>query len=360
MRNFAAGALCLLLCGTSAGAELPADWMVQLTLDGQRIEGAPLAWSDSRVCLLGRDGRLWAFAPEGAADFRKTSSRFRPYSTSELRATLLRELGNKYEVSGTGHYLVAHPRGQRARWAQRFEDLYRSFVHYFSVRGFDLQTPPFPLLGIVCDSQAEFRRISADQGDPAGYGVLGYYLPESNRIYLFDAGSGASDSDDWQQNASVAIHEATHQTAFNTGIHNRYAEPPLWVAEGLATLFEAPGVYDSRSHTRRADRVNRGRLEQFKQAVAPRHRPEMMADLVTSDRMFGINRAFAYGEAWALTFYLLETQPAKYAEFLTRTAGHPPFQEVTAAERAADFTAVFGDDWAMISACFLRFMKDVK
>src|SRR5436190_8860041 len=41
------------------------------------------------------------------------------------------------------------------------------------------------------------------------------------------------------------IHEATHQVAFNTGLHSRIGENPRWVVEGLATVFEAPGVRNS-------------------------------------------------------------------------------------------------------------------
>jgi len=360
MRMATLVALAGLLAGVPGAAEPPAKWMVQLTLDGRRIEGMPLAWSNHRVHLLGRDGWLWEFAPNQASDYQKTSSRFRAYSTSELRAILLRELGKGYEVTGTGHYLVAHPRGQRDKWAQRFENLYRSFVHYFSVRGFDLEKPPFPLLGIVFGSQGEFVRYSAGQGSPAGAGVLGLYSLDSNRILVYDAGGGASDSAEWQQNASVIIHEATHQTAFNTGIHNRYAPPPVWVVEGLATMFEAPGVYDSRYHTGRSDRVNRGRFEQFKELVAPRHRPELLAELIASDRLFRTSPAAAYAEAWALTFYLMETQHGKYADYLARTAQRTSFQQYTAAERTADFTAVFGDNWPMLEAQFLRFMERVR
>ena len=349
----------LAACLQSAGTASSSDWMVQLTLRGKVVEGEPLAWSRRQVFLLGRDGRLWEFAPEEAKDFRKTSNRFRSYSPSELRAALLRELGQGYEVSGTGHYLVAHPRGQRDLWAERFEDHYRAFVHFFSVRGFKLSEPPFPLIGVVCRDRQEFLRCSAGQGLPVRAGVLGWYVLESNRILLYDLDGQSSARDNWQETAATLIHEATHQIAFNTGIHSRYAPPPLWVAEGIATLFEAAGVHDSRYHTTRSDRVHRERLRRF-QLLAPRHRPEWICDLVASDRVFQSDPAAAYAEAWALTFYLLEAEPRKYVAYLTRTAAHPAFQEVTAEERLADFTAVFGDNWPMLEAAFLRFMAGVK
>jgi len=350
----------LMVCwGVSAQAESPTNWMLRLTVEGRQIEGMPLHSSAERVYLLGRDGHLWDFAPNAARDYQKTSSRFQSYSTSELRAILLRELGSGFEVSSTSHYLVAHAKGQRDQWAQRFEDLYRSFVHYFSVRGFRLSEPATPLIGIVCRNREDFQRYAIKEGIPSG-GVLGYYSNKTNRIVVYDMGPGAANSAAWQETASTIIHEATHQTAFNTGIHSRYTFPPTWVAEGLATMFEAPGVYDSRRYPERTDRLNRGRLREFQERVVPRHRPELLASLVARDNFFRASPSAAYAEAWAFTFYLVETQPRKYADYLARTAAHPPFTECTAAERTADFTAVFGTDWRMLEAQFLRFMAGLK
>ncbi|OHB83485.1 MAG: hypothetical protein A2V98_05185 [Planctomycetes bacterium RBG_16_64_12] len=352
--------LLVLVALVPAGADSPSRPMVELTLHGRKIEGAPLAWNTREVCLLGRDGRLWQFAPTEAEDFRKTSDRFQTYSTSELRAMLLREVGGDFEVTGTSHYLVAHPRGQRSQWAQRFEDLYRSFFHYFSVRGFALQEPPCPLMGIVCRNRQEFLEYSARRAVPAAPGVLGYYWLESNRIVLYDVSDPAADASDWQQNASTLIHEATHQTAFNTGIHSRFTAPPLWVAEGLATMFEAPGVYNSRAFPRQADRINQEQLRQFQELAVPGHGPERLAELIASDRPFRTRPSAAYATAWALTFYLVETQPGRYADYLALTAGRPPLETYTADERTADFAAVFGEDWQMLEARFLRFMEGVK
>jgi hypothetical protein len=356
--------------GTLVGATV--DGMIELRLQDRKVEGMPVFWSDREVHLLGRDGRLWKFSPGEARDFKQTSAHFRSFSTSELRAALLRELGGGYEVSGTGHYVIAHPSDQRDKWAERFEDLYRSFVHYFSVRGFQPPAPPFPLVGIVCRNHDDFARLATAQLGGVPGGVTGYYDILSNRITLYDMGGqgdsagktgkkgGRNDSENWKKNAAVLIHEATHQSAFNAGIHSRYCPAPKWVAEGLATLFEAPGVYDSRANTRPADRVNRDRLKAFRAGVAPRHRPELLAEIVASDELFGSNPGAAYAEAWAMTFFLVETEPGKYVRYLKRTAARPAFQDYTAAERVADFVAVFGGDWRMLEARFLRFMEGVR
>ena len=347
------GCLCLPAIAAAAG-QTP----IVLNLHGQTLEGLPLSWSADAVHLLARDGRLWEFRPDEARDFHRSSDTFHSLSVSQLRAMLLRELGQTFEVTGTGHYMVAHPRGQREQWAERFEDLYRSFVHFFAVRKHPPAEPLFPLVVIVCHSQDEFLRYSASQGVPAGGGILGFYALQSNRILLYDAAAGGTAARNWRQNATVAIHEATHQTAFNTGIHSRFTPPPKWVAEGLATLFEAPGVYNSRLNLTRSDRVNRQRLDPFLKSVLPQVRPEMLSELVGSDQRFDSSPGAAYAEAWALSFFLIETQPQKYLDYLARTARYAPFTTPTATQRLADFTALFGSDWAMLQSQWVRFIQN--
>ena len=340
-------------------AATPASSMLELTFQGQRIEGLPLTWDHTTAILLGRDGQLWDIPLREASDFRKTLSHFQPYSLSELRATLLRELGGGYEVTSTSHYLIAHPQGRRDVWAQRFEELYRSLVRYFFIRGLTVKEPPFPLIGIVYRSQQDFVRGTAASGTPVGGGVVGCYQLRSNRILLYEPSDGPNSAFEWQQGAATAVHEATHQTAFNTGLHSRYAPPPTWLAEGLATMFEARGVYDSSTYRNRRDRINDARFAQFRQGVAPQHRPELLTAIVSSDRLFSTSPDAAYAEAWALTFYLVETQSRQYADYLARTAQRPAFQPYNASERLADFTAVFGSDWRMLEARLLRFMEEL-
>ncbi len=353
---------CFVLADTArpAGSGTPAMGMIQVDLRGRTIEGMPLAWGSGVVHLLGRDGRLWSFDPAEATDYRQTASRFQPYSISELRARLLRELGHDYEVSGTTHYLVAHPRGGRDKWAERFEDLYRQFVRYFSVRGFRLKEPPFPLVGIVCRNRADFERHAAAAGAPAGGGVVGLYDLQSNRIIVYDMDASGDNNENWRRNASTVIHEATHQMAFNTGIHNRYCPPPLWVIEGLATLFEAPGVHDSRSSTQQGARVNRDRLRDYLAMISGKHDGRLPAELTARDRFFRTSPLAAYAEAWAMTFYLVETQPRKFARYLALTASHAPFAPYSASGRLRDFTSVFGNDWRLFDSQFGRFMDTVK
>lgn len=337
----------------------PGRMVLDLQLGEQRLEGLLLKLTTAEADLLTRDGRLWMFDPTKATEFRKLAAPFRGYSAAEMRSRLSQELGRNFEITGTGHYLVAHAPGQRDYWSRRFEELYRSFVRYFSIRGFRLKEPEFPLVAIVFRSQDEFVQYSRSEGSPTSPNVLGYYSRISNRIALFDRGGGAADSSDWKDNAATIVHEASHQTAFNTGMHSRFADQPRWVVEGLGTLFEAQGVWDSSRYPTKQDRYNQGRLRQFKQYLP--HRPaDSLTAFIASDQPFFANINFGYAQAWALSFFLVETRPRQYCDYLACVAKRDPFSEYPPAERLADFTAAFGNDLRLLEAHFLKYMAALK
>src|SRR5262249_37420655 len=160
---------------------------------------------------------------------------------------------------------------------------------------------------------------------------------------------------DWSTNAETIIHEAAHQAAFNCGVHARFAGPPRWVVEGLGTMFEARGVWQSRTYPHQGDRINRGRFAAWQAYNKGRRQAGTMARLVSSDRLFATDSDGAYAEAWALSFFLIETMPKKYTEFLGRTAARPAFVEYTSPQRLQDFTETFGSDLTMLEARMQRF-----
>jgi hypothetical protein len=106
--------------------------------------------------------------------------------------------------------------------------------------------------------------------------------------------------------------------------------------------------------------VNRGRFDGFHKYVASRRHAGSLATLLTTDDAFRSDPDGAYTEGWALSFYLCETQPKRYAAYLEKTAGRPAFSDYPAGERMADFQAIFGSDLKMFDAKFLRYMREVK
>ncbi len=303
-------------------------------------------------------------------DFQRLAPVFQPAGAAEIRDGLRREFGKGFEIAASEHYLVCAPVGKAGDYVKLFEEIYRSFRGYFGVRGFRLAEPKFPLVAIVFPDQKSFRDYCKADRVPAPAGLGGYYLRTSNRVALYDPGDprtaqvqGESftqekfvDANIQANLADTIVHEATHQAAFNTGLHSRIGVTPKWVVEGLATVFEAPGIRDSASVRGKAiQRVNKERYVRFQNYAQARRRPQSLAAFVSSDTPFQRSVLDGYAEAWALSFYLIETRPSKYARYLKIIADRDPMKDYPKAERLEDFQAAFGGDLKMLEADFLRF-----
>jgi hypothetical protein len=335
----------------------PAEFMMAASVNGRVLEGQPLNWTDQQMYLLGRDGALYGFDPQAAKKSRKIGAGFRGYTITEMRNRLRNEFDKTFEISTTHHFVVAHPKGEWSAWANRLESLYRSFTHYMQVRGFSIQQPQVPLVAIVFRSQEAYFRYASSQGKPVPAGALGHYDPETNRILLYEASNQAGKAD-WSLNAETIIHEATHQTAYNVGVHRRFAEQPRWLIEGLAMMFEARGVWDGRSVYNRKDRINNGRLDDFRSYLD--NRPDnLLTSLVASDQLFRSDAGAAYAEAWTLSFFLCETRPQDYSRYLARVAAREAFSAYPAKARLIDFMSVFGKDLDLLDAQLRRFVAEL-
>jgi hypothetical protein len=347
-------AACLALPAALGFAE-PAPFMMRAAVDGRTLEGQPLLWDANEVLLLGRDGALYDFDPAAAKNAKRIADKYVGYTSGEMQALLRAEFDRRFDVASTAHFVVVHPRGAWSAWADRLESLYRSFTHYVAVRGFRAHAAATPLVAVVFRTQDEYFRHAAAGGTQLPPGTLGHYDPTSNRIFLFDIEESDGDAG-LTANAETIIHEAVHQTAYNVGVHQRFAEQPRWLVEGLAMMFEARGVWDGASRFTQADRVNRDRLDHFRRAADSRA-AGWIAPLVASDARFETDALGAYAEAWMLTFYLCETRPQQYSAYLARVADRKMFSEYPPSHRLADFTAVFGGDLPLLAAQITRFVE---
>lgn len=340
--------------------EAPAqDVITKVPLQGREVTGKALVKTSDQMFLLGQDGRLWHILRKDVSGrTTKTNQRFESYSADVLKNQLAQEFGRRFEVSATGQFVVVHPTGERGEWPKRFDNLYRAFVHYFSARGWRLPSPEFPLIAIVFHDQNEFRNYARSQGDAISPSVLGYYSPMSNRIVLYDQ-NGSGQDDRWEENAATVVHEAAHQTAFNMGIHNRFAPPPRWVTEGLGTMFEARGVCNSFRYPSLADRINAGQRAAFARYVNTSWQQGDLARFVSDDAMFDTNAGNAYAIAWALSFYLAETQPRNYVAFLKRTSSREDFSIYRSPEQLRDFTDAFGNNIDLLESRLIRYIEQL-
>ena len=175
---------------------------------------------------------------------------------------------------------------------------------------------------------------------------------------MYDTTHGQSDDSNWFINAETIIHEAAHQTAFNTGLHNRYSAPPRWLSEGIGTMFEAKGVWNSRHFPHRRDRVNLYQLQTFRRKFR-NGKTGYLSQLIADERHFSRDVTASYAMSWAATFFLSEQEPRKLVRYMKKTAERPEFTQYTAPERLNEFTTVFGSNLNMLETRLHRFVASL-
>lgn len=385
--------VCVVLLFASANSMQAGQPMIELRVGKNIMQGKSVAHDASTCWLMDRTGQLSQVTLNDVDSYRALKQPYRAYSATELRTQLYREFGRDFEVKSTGHYLVVAASGNADRYAELFEDLYRSFHTYFSTRGFKVKKPEFPMVAIVFPDRASFYAYCRKDGFTASKTLMGYYQPNSNRVALFDqAGSvpakrsNGSGSRNYRLETSTVktetdlqtrlrnfdrgaidadlegtiIHEATHQVAFNTGLHARIGENPRWVVEGLAMAFESPGNRSNSSRGSAMSRANKERFVWFQNYLQKRRKSGYLKLFVSSDDVFGKNTLDAYSEAWALTFFLLETRSSQYAKYLKKISERPAMKPYLPEQRADDFIEAFSSDWKMLEADYLRFITRLK
>lgn len=333
--------------------------------------------ADGGLLLLGRDGVLHSIEPDKLVSRDTDNTPFEPLPKDQLAQELLASLPPGFTTYETNNYLIVHntSRAYAAWCGSLFERLYRGFDNYWSRRGFKLHNPQFPLLALVFgDKESYVRYAQAELGQAAG-SVIGYYSLRTNRMAMYDLTGAAAAArgnrlNSAQINAMLAqptaaptvatvIHEATHQIAFNSGMHQRYADIPLWLSEGVAMYFETPDLSSARGWSSIGE-VNRMRMQTFRQNLPGRAHGSLAALLGDDQRFRKVDEATAaYADAWALCFFLNRVKQREFVEYLKLLAEKDPLIWDKPEERLAEFTKIFGD-LDTLEGEFIRYMSRVK
>ncbi len=144
-----------------------------------------------------------------------------------------------------------------------------------------------------------------------------------------------------EMNINVTIHEATHQLAYNCGIHNRYYNNPVWLVEGLAMYFEAA----AQSRWNKPGEIHPQRLELFVRSCQT-NQAIPLDTLIARDNLFNTQNANAdvtYASAWALFYYLIWQQQEKLFDYMYDLSLRMSEDPYNAEERIKDFKSYFGN-----------------
>jgi len=344
----------------------------RLVVEGRLVTEA----ADGGLLLLARDGALWAIQPDELVRRESTDVPFQPLDRDELAELLLKELPAGFRVRRTAHYLICHNTSPAyAHWCgSLFERLYMAFTNYWSRRGFELKKPEFPLVAIVFSDQRSYVNYAQRELGKAAASTIGCYSLRTNRMAMYDlTGRGSrlavrspaqinrmlSGAEAFRTVATV-VHEATHQIAFNCGLHQRYSDCPLWFSEGIAIYFETPDLTSPRGW-RSVGQVNHQRLARLHRYL-PRRPADSLQRLITSDDRFrDTSQALdAYAEAWGLTHFLLSHHARQYVAYLERLAQKPPAVMDDPATRLREFQEAFGRDLRKLDEEFLRYVARLR
>ncbi len=370
--------LCLGWTATATGLDY-----VTLRRDGQtvRVEGRVLVTAeDGGILVQGRDGVLWGVQPDELVEHTQDQVPFEPLSADDLAKQLLGELPEGFEVLSTKHYVICyHTSRAYAQWcASLFERLYGAFTNFWKLKGFALSEPEFPLVAVVFADKASFVDFSRAEVGDAVETIIGFYSFRTNRMVMYDLtgleslnrynpGRNASSQirqflarADAPRTVATIVHEATHQIAFNCGLHTRYSDCPMWFSEGIAIYFETPDLRSSRGW-RTIGGVNQPRLAQFHDYL--RRRPaDSLETLLGDDERFRDTSqgADAYAESWALTYFLLQRHREQYVEYLKLLSQKKPLFYDDAETRLGEFKQAFGEDLRKLDAEMVRAMSRLR
>ena len=369
--------LAVVLCAARSASGL--DHVV-LNRDGKtlRLDGRSMIVAQDGSCMFQtRDGVIWLAKADEVGERSSDDAPFEPYTSEELAARLLAELPAGFDIYYTANYVVCHntSRGYALWCGALLERLHSAFTNFWSRKGFELKQPEFPLVACVFADKGSYSRFALPELGEAVNSVVAYYSLRTNRITMYDlSGIESSGGPTSRMNSAAQInrilsrpsaapmvativHEATHQIAFNCGLHQRYSDCPLWFSEGIAMYFETPDLSSTRGW-RSIGEINKLRLDQFRN-YQRRRPPDSLQKLVTSDgRLRDTATAVdAYAEAWALTYFLLQQKTEAYVQYLQTLSKKAPQFWDTPETRWSDFRDAFGPDVNQLEVEFQRYLS---
>jgi len=329
---------------------------VRIEADEKIYYGRPLGQDRKKLALLRWDGRITVLPRQEKMEIQ--SKGFAPYEAEELAPRLQKQYGDRYLTQSSKHFTVVYPRTKPKNWAQQYEAVYEQFKNYLSRHKIDIAEPRFPMIVVVLGSRNEFDRSLANE-IIFKKDVFGFYSRINNRVTTFVSSDPRISRRIDRLSTLTVVHEAIHQVAFNTGVHNRLCAVPRWMSEGFAMLFESKGFRSGKKDQPITTRVNIRRLATLKKMFLTGQVNETIETMIRNDRLFETDPDLAYSLAWGLSFYLAEKETDKYLRFVIEDGNKKEFADYTPNERITFFAETFKTDFDTLERRLKKFILDL-
>lgn len=341
-RAACAAAATALLAGTVRGQEERQKRPLHSHLQGYGLPGARLEPGNNKLCLV-RDSKGFGettvakiqctvgnlhliLMPDGRlatlnADRTYPSvGPFRPMHREWFKRDLKKEFGKDIKIAESKTYIFAYTCSDefQQKAAELLESVFEGIYKYFEDKFFAVSRPPFPLVCVIFKTRQEYEKH-----DPqAAAGTLGYYLPTSNRVVIYEESemSIANEAVAHSEMLNTVAHEGVHQTLHNIGVQPRFGIWPAWVTEGLAEFF-SPTIDEKTAKWRGLGQVNERRmpdLEPFFTSPA-RNRGYVKSQLGLDDI-----DGYGYAMAWAMMHYFNAESPNSLMQYLRSLSARIP------------------------------------
>lgn len=353
--------LCVSLCrGDEAEPRFVESITYQADGETRTMDGVVLISSqDGGLLVQDRFGELFAIQGEWSPQRAATEAQFTLAPADELAQQLQLILTSDAVVVTTEHYvIVTRGSAEFAEWAGAVLDQFHfSMLETWREMGLEPSEPAGLLPLLVLADRDEYADFATRDASAEVAQTRAYYSMRTNRMVLHDPLSAAVASPEdltpreidrrmaaLPQSIGTLLHEATHQLAYNCGLHRRYADNPMWLTEGLAMCAESSEASRT-SVDVRLTRPNNERLIDFKNYLRGGRAAGSLATLLESEDGFrdAESQSDAYCESWALSWFLIREHREEYVEFLRMVSQKPLMSWDDPATRMADFEAAFGD-----------------
>ena len=327
------------------------------------------------------------------------------YEEARLYAIVERQ---DMKIKKSDHFILLYdtpdepPKGRKLSQAEErlelLEMVYETFMMQFFINNVKLEVPKERLMVVLFSDEKDYLRFT-QLLDPSLHSAAGFWVPTLNVSVFYAQGTGrrfeqiietsdrlqalkakalrfkptntreivrAADTisllveiEKENQDVSVVSHEATHHLAGNTGLLPRGVHIPTWVHEGLATFFEAPddAVWSGMGA------VNEERLRRYR--ALEHDAVHSNIDFITENRIFSEAGSLGsvlhgYGQAWALTHFLMERHFDKLMEYYRLLGEQKEGERMTPEEQGELFRSVFGKKTSGLEAEWRAYMNGLE